>query len=132
MKDTAAPLRGSGDGYDAIMTKGSMTAIRVVGTNHEKSADTRKATWLVAAMVVIAMALRPGIASIGPVLPLISREFSLSHATASLLTTIPTLLMGLLALPAPWLARRLEEMGCWLGLSCCCLSRWWHAHSYRT
>ena len=56
-------------------------------------------------MVVIAMALRPGIASIGPVLPLISREFSLSHAVASLLTTIPTLLMGLLALPTSWLAR---------------------------
>lgn len=115
MKDTAAPLRGSGDGYDAIMTKGSMTAIRVVGTNHEKSADTRKATWLVAAMVVIAMALRPGIASIGPVLPLISREFSLSHATASLLTTIPTLLMGLLALPAPWLARRFGRNGVLVG-----------------
>ena len=115
MKDTAAPLRGSGDGYDAIMTKGSMTAIRVVGTSHEKSADTRKATWLVAAMVVIAMALRPGIASIGPVLPLISREFSLSHATASLLTTIPTLLMGLLALPAPWLARRFGRNGVLVG-----------------
>ena len=50
-------------------------------------------------MVVIATALLPGIASIGPVLPFISREFSLSHAVASLLTTIPTLLMGLLALP---------------------------------
>jgi MFS family permease len=62
---------------------------------------------LVVAMVVIAMALRPGISSIGPVLPLISREFSLSYAVASLLTTIPTLLMGLLALPTPWLARKL-------------------------
>jgi len=111
MKDTAAPLRGPRDGYDAIMTKSSVTAIRVVGITHEKSAETRKATWLVVAMVVIAMALRPGIASIGPVLPLISREFSLSHATASLLTAIPTLLMGLLALPAPWLARRFGRNG---------------------
>jgi hypothetical protein len=111
MKDTAAPSTGPGDGYDAIVTNGSVTAIRDVEITHEKSAEARKAAWLVVAMVVIAMALRPGIASIGPVLPLISREFSLSHATASLLTTIPTLLMGLLALPTPWLARRFGRNG---------------------
>jgi MFS transporter, CP family, cyanate transporter len=111
MKDTAAPSTGPGDGYDAIVTNGSVTAIRDVEITHEKSAGARKAAWLVVAIVVIAMALRPGIASIGPVLPLISREFSLSHATASLLTTIPTLLMGLLALPTPWLARRFGRNG---------------------
>jgi CP family cyanate transporter-like MFS transporter len=81
----------------------------------EGSASGEKAAWLVAAMVVIAMALRPGIASIGPVLPLISREFALSHTMASLLTTIPTLLMGLLALPTPWLARRLGKNELLLG-----------------
>jgi MFS transporter, CP family, cyanate transporter len=111
MKDTAAPSTGPGDGYDAIVTNGSVTAIRDVEITHEKSAGARKAAWLVVAIVVIAIALRPGIASIGPVLPLISREFSLSHATASLLTTIPTLLMGLLALPTPWLARRFGRNG---------------------
>ncbi|REG49114.1 MFS transporter [Paraburkholderia sp. BL6669N2] len=57
-------------------------------------------------MVVVAMALRPGIASIGPVLPLISREFSLSHAMASLLATVPIMMLGLLAMPATWLAAR--------------------------
>jgi CP family cyanate transporter-like MFS transporter len=111
MKDTAAPLRNPDYGYDAIMPNGSVTAIRDVEITHAKSAEKSKATWLVVAMVVIAMALRPGIASIGPVLPIISQEFSLSHATASLLTTIPTLLMGLLALPAPWLARRFGRNG---------------------
>jgi CP family cyanate transporter-like MFS transporter len=57
-------------------------------------------------MIVVAMALRPGIASIGPVLPFISRAFSLSHAMASLLATVPILMMGLLALPSAWLATR--------------------------
>jgi CP family cyanate transporter-like MFS transporter len=106
MENTGVVTKRRGDGYDVIVMNGSMTEIGDVKATHEKSADARKAAWLVVAMVVIAMALRPGIASIGPVLPLISREFSLSHATASLLTTIPTLLMGLLALPTPWLARR--------------------------
>ncbi|WP_206998924.1 MFS transporter [Trinickia mobilis] len=111
MKDTGAMPDRRGDGYDAIVTNGSVAEIRDVKTTHEKSADARKAAWLVVAMVVIAMALRPGIASIGPVLPRISQAFSLSHATASLLTTIPTLLMGLLALPTPWLARRFGRNG---------------------
>jgi MFS transporter, CP family, cyanate transporter len=43
----------------------------------EKPPNTNDALMLVVAMIVIAIALRPGIASIGPVLPLISRAFSL-------------------------------------------------------
>lgn len=93
----------------------STAAICNAKPTHEGLAGGEKAAWLVAAMVVIAMALRPGIASIGPVLPLISREFALSHTMASLLTTIPTLLMGLLALPTPWLARRLGKNELLLG-----------------
>jgi len=60
----------------------------------------------IVAIILVAVALRPGIVSIGPLLPAIIDEFQLSHSTASLLTTIPDLLMGLLALPTPWLARR--------------------------
>lgn len=63
-------------------------------------------TLLIAAIILVAIALRPGIVAIGPVLPMIIADFGLSHTAASLLTTIPGLLMGLLALPAPWLARR--------------------------
>jgi MFS transporter, CP family, cyanate transporter len=58
------------------------------------------------AIVLVALALRPSIVSIGPILPRIIEAFALSHAQASLLTAIPDLLMGLLALPAPWLAHR--------------------------
>ena len=57
-------------------------------------------------IVLVALTLRPAIVSIGPLLPGMIEAFGLSHTQASLLTAIPTLLMGLLALPAPWLARR--------------------------
>lgn len=57
-------------------------------------------------LILVGLALRPGIVSIGPVLPDMISTFGLSYTQASLLTVIPTLLMGLLALPTPWLARR--------------------------
>lgn len=60
----------------------------------------------VACIVLVALSLRPGIVSTGPLLPSVIREFALSHTQAALLTAIPTLLMGLLAAPVPWLSRR--------------------------
>lgn len=60
----------------------------------------------VGAIFAVAIGLRPSIVSVGPVLPAIISEFRLSHTTASLMTSIPDLLMGLFALPTPWLARR--------------------------
>lgn len=57
-------------------------------------------------IVLVALVLRPGIVSTGPLLPAIIRQFGLSHTQAALLTAIPTLLMGLLAAPVPWLSRR--------------------------
>ncbi|WP_232410984.1 CynX/NimT family MFS transporter [Methylophilus sp. 5] len=61
---------------------------------------------LVVAIVLVAIALRPGIVSMGPALPAIIDRFQLSHAMASLMTAIPDVLMGALALPTPWLVRR--------------------------
>ena len=58
------------------------------------------------AIILVAIALRPGIVAVGPLLTFIIDDFQLSHSLASLLTTIPDVLMGLLALPTPWLARR--------------------------
>lgn len=70
-------------------------------------ADAKNHEWvLIIAIVCVALSLRPGIVSIGPILPMIIGDFNLSHASASLLTAIPDLLMGLLALPTPWLARK--------------------------
>ncbi|MGQ4815006.1 CynX/NimT family MFS transporter [Agrobacterium vitis] len=60
----------------------------------------------VAVIVLVAIDLRPEIVSIGPLLPHIREEFGISNTQASLLTAIPAMLMGLLAFPTPWLARR--------------------------
>jgi CP family cyanate transporter-like MFS transporter len=69
--------------------------------------NTKNREWiLVIAIICMALSLRPGIVSIGPILPMIIGDFHLSHASASLMTAIPDLLMGLLALPTPWLARK--------------------------
>jgi CP family cyanate transporter-like MFS transporter len=68
--------------------------------------ESRTALFAIAAIVLVAIDLRPGIVSIGPALSSIRDDFGLSHAAASLLITIPDLLMGCLALPTPWLARR--------------------------
>jgi MFS transporter, CP family, cyanate transporter len=79
--------------------------------DHKRATGERagfsKGEWgLVLAIVLVAMALRPGIVSMGPALPAMIEAFQLSHAMASLMTAIPDLLMGALALPTPWLVRR--------------------------
>lgn len=59
-----------------------------------------------ACLILIGINLRPAIVSVGPLLTSIREAFNLSHTEASLLTTIPDVLMGILALPTPWLAYR--------------------------
>ncbi|RUO31564.1 MFS transporter [Aliidiomarina sedimenti] len=54
--------------------------------------------WLVAvALVVLALNLRPALAAIGPLLQSIQSDLALSFSTASLLTSLPVLAMGLLS-----------------------------------
>jgi MFS transporter, CP family, cyanate transporter len=66
---------------------------------------------LLVALFAAALALRPQLVGIGPLLPEIQDDLGVSHAVAGLLATIPVLCMGLFAPPAPYLRR-------WLG------SRW--------
>lgn len=54
-----------------------------------------------------ALALRPQLVGIGPILPRIQDGLGVSHGVAGLLGTIPVLCMGVFAPGAPWLARRL-------------------------
>lgn len=70
-------------------------------------ARAKTLTFDIALIIVVALALRPGIISIGPAMEEIQQHFSLPYRQGSLLTTIPDFLMGALALPAPWLARKL-------------------------
>lgn len=67
---------------------------------------SRAEWWLMVAIVLVAISLRPGIVSMGPALPAMIETFQLSHAMASMMTAIPDVLMGALALPTPWLVRR--------------------------
>jgi CP family cyanate transporter-like MFS transporter len=59
---------------------------------------------LVGALFVVALALRPQISAIGPLVPGLIEEFGPSHAFLGLLTAIPVLCMGVFALVGPSVA----------------------------
>jgi CP family cyanate transporter-like MFS transporter len=58
-------------------------------------------------IVLISLNLRPLFASLSPVLPEIMADLGIAPATASLITTLPVLCLGLFAATAPLLAQRL-------------------------
>jgi CP family cyanate transporter-like MFS transporter len=62
---------------------------------------------LLAALFLGALALRPQLVGVGPLLPEIDDDLDVSHAIAGLLGTIPVLCMGLFAPPAAFLGGRL-------------------------
>src|SRR5438067_2101607 len=62
---------------------------------------------LLAGLFVAALALRPQLVGVGPLIPEIQDDLDVSHAVAGLLGTIPVLCMGLFAPPAPHLSRRI-------------------------
>ena len=66
---------------------------------------TKGRVGLLVALFACALALRPQIVGIGPLLPGIQDDLDVSHAVAGLLGTIPVLCMGLFAPPAPYLLR---------------------------
>jgi CP family cyanate transporter-like MFS transporter len=61
---------------------------------------------LVLALILVALNLRPAIASVPPVLPDIQRDLGLSGTGAGVLTALPVLCLGLFAPAAAWLAGR--------------------------
>ena len=62
---------------------------------------------LAVGLIAVALNLRIGVASVGPVLTSIRANLGLSAALVSLLTTIPVVAFGAFAFLAPWLTRRL-------------------------
>jgi CP family cyanate transporter-like MFS transporter len=64
-----------------------------------------------AALVIVALAFRPQLAAIGPLVPSIRDDLGVTHAMAGLLTTIPVLCMGLFAPIGPRIAHRLGIRG---------------------
>ncbi|KWB12847.1 MFS transporter [Burkholderia cepacia] len=90
--------------------------------------------WRLAAIVLVGLNLRPALAAVGPLLDMIQRATGIGDGAASLLTTIPILLMGLGALSA----RRLQRVtgiagGVWLGVALiglACVSRVGAQHAW--
>lgn len=62
---------------------------------------------LLAALFLGALALRPQLVGVGPLIPEVDDDLGVSHAVAGLLGTIPVLCMGLFAPPAAYVAARL-------------------------
>jgi MFS transporter, CP family, cyanate transporter len=74
---------------------------------------------LLVALFLAAVALRPQLVGVGPLLPSIESDLGVSHAVAGLLGTIPLLCMGIFAPPAPFLSGRVgtrHAIGAALGL----------------
>jgi CP family cyanate transporter-like MFS transporter len=67
----------------------------------------RSSLGLLAGLFLAALALRPQLVGVGPLIPAIQDDLDVSHAAAGLLGTIPVLCMGIFAPPGPHLARLL-------------------------
>jgi cyanate permease len=105
------PLRPASAGSDfrAARTKAVADAAQRApeATKQDRAGDQSISLPTAIGLVfVVAANLRPSLVSVGPVLGQLRHDFQLSNAQASLLISVPTLLMGLLAVPTPWLARR--------------------------
>jgi CP family cyanate transporter-like MFS transporter len=90
--------------------------------------------WRLAAIVLVGLNLRPALAAIGPLLDMIQRATGIADGAASLLTTIPILLMGAGALGARSLQRAVGcAAGVWLGvvlIALACASRIGAQHAW--
>lgn len=67
---------------------------------------TRSALAVLAGLFLVALALRPQLIGLSPLLPLIRQDLSVSHTVAGLLNTVPVACMGLFALPVGWIAAK--------------------------
>ena len=72
-------------------------------------ATTRPAVWLMLAIVLVALNLRPSMAAIGPLLSAIRDDIPLSFSLASLLTMLPVMAMGLAMFFGIGVSRRLGD-----------------------
>lgn len=64
---------------------------------------------LIAAIIGLALNLRPALAAIGPLLDMIEAATGLSHTQSSLLTSLPVFVMGICALSGAAIASRISE-----------------------
>lgn len=76
-------------------------------------------TWLIAVITLfVGMNLRPIMASVSPIIPVLRQALGLNNQIAGLLTTLPVIMMGIFALFTPMLGGRISERtGVLIGLS---------------
>ena len=67
--------------------------------------------WLAAGIVLVALNLRPALASVGPLLPDVRAATGLGNAALGLLTALPLVAFGALSLATPLVTRRLGVSG---------------------
>ncbi|UST96780.1 cyanate transporter [Pseudomonas siliginis] len=70
---------------------------------------SRPAAWLILAIILVALNLRPSMAAIGPLLSAIRGDIPLSFTLASLLTMLPVMAMGLAMFFGLRISQRLGE-----------------------
>lgn len=75
---------------------------------------------------LVGLNLRPMLAIIGPLFPVLQQQAGLSATLFSLLTTLPVAMMGLAALSGPWLIKRIGPItGIAAGLLCLTVACLW-------
>lgn len=72
-------------------------------------ATARPAAWLMFAIIVVGLNLRPSMAAVGPLLSAIRGDIPLSFSVASLLTMLPVMAMGLAMFFGIGISQRLGE-----------------------
>jgi CP family cyanate transporter-like MFS transporter len=72
-------------------------------------ATARPAVWLMLAIMLVALNLRPSMAAVGPLLSAIRADIPLSFSVASLLTMLPVMAMGLAMFFGIGISQRLGE-----------------------
>ncbi len=70
----------------------------------------RPAVWLMFAIILVALNLRPSMAAVGPLLSAIRGDIALSFSLASLLTMLPVMAMGLAMFFGIRISQRLGEL----------------------
>ena len=72
------------------------------------TSPARHSGWIALSVIAVAFNMRPAFTSVGPVLPLLSDELSLSGGAQSFLTALPVFFLGAAAPMAAWSVRRLR------------------------
>lgn len=91
------------------------SASHVVGTAGAAYSDTKSRLLLLISLVLIALNLRPALASVSPVLEAIRSDLGLNSTVAGLLVAIPSVCMGVFAFASASIIRRfgLERSVLW-------------------